>query len=130
MYVCDRKISLKDTDATGVIYFGSLFDHALEAFESFLHGKNQKLSSFFAEGFFFPVVHASADYFHPIHAGDLVNIELTCSKIGHKSFSIQTMFFIEKQLVGSVVLSHAFVSKQEGKSIPLPDWMIQILNSV
>ena len=41
-----RLVHLKETDATGVIYFTALMDFALEAFEVFLQRENTSIEEF------------------------------------------------------------------------------------
>lgn len=122
MFTHTRSIYLKETDATGVIYFTSLFQYALEAFEAYLHNKNFSLSKIFDKGYLMPIVHAEADFKAPLRVGDLITIDLMISHIGVKSFSMNSHIALAstKQLAGCVKIVHAFVRQGEKESCTIP----------
>ena len=91
MFRHTRSIYLKETDATGVIYFTSLLQYALETFESFLQSRNFSLSRLFEQGYLMPIVHTEADYNAPLRVGDLIAIDLAISHVGLKSFSVSSI---------------------------------------
>lgn len=129
MFVHTRSIYLKETDATGVIYFTSLFQYALEAFESYLHSKKFSLAEIFSKGYLMPIVHAEADYKASLRAGDLISVSLGISHVGNKSFSMssQVELIHTKQIAGSVKIVHAFVRQGEKESCAIPLDLLQIL---
>ncbi|MBX9923749.1 MAG: acyl-CoA thioesterase [Rhabdochlamydiaceae bacterium] len=129
MFKHTRSVYLKETDATGVIYFTSLFQYALEAFESYLHSKNFSLSEVFDKGYLMPIVHAEADYKAPLRVGNLIAIHLAISHVGVKSFSMSSQIELTstKQIAGSVKIVHAFVRQGEKESCPIPSDLLQFL---
>lgn len=129
MFTHTRSIYLKETDATGVIYFTSLFQYALEAFEAYLHSKNFSLSEVLNKGYLMPIVHAEADYKAPLRVGDLISVRLEISHVGNKSFSMNSQMELigTKQIAGSVKIVHAFVRQGEKESCAIPSDLLQIL---
>ncbi len=130
MFTCQRRIFLKDVDVTGAIYFGSFFHYALEAFELFLHHHKTGLSDFFSKGYFFPIVHAEADYTAPLRVGDEISITLMVKSIGTRSVTIETEMknLANDKIAGKVTLVHAFLIKGEKKSSEIPSDVLALLN--
>ncbi len=114
-----KKIRLRDTDATGVIYFTELLRMALENLEDCFSLKEMMEK----EHFFIPVVHAEADYFAPLMVGDEVEISIKCTKIGDRSFTLSYDFFDRTRnlKVGTASIIHVVVSKEMRQSIVLPE---------
>ena len=113
-----KKIRLRDTDATGVLYFTEQLRMALEALEDCFSLKEM----IERESFLMPIVHAEADYYAPLKVGDEVEISISCGKIGETSFSLNYRFFDpERQsVVGNVTIVHVTVSKTTKKPTPIP----------
>lgn len=81
-YIYRRKIAFHETDAAGMVYFANFFNlaaeaetHALDALG--LLGKSRE--------YFYPRVHAEADYKHPLRFNDLVEVEASIARIGNSS---------------------------------------------
>ena len=129
MFAYTRSIFLKETDATGVIYFGSLFQYALEAFEVLLSEKKTPLSTILLQGYLLPIVHAEADYQAPLRVGDQISIELTLGRVGQKSFSIQSKMILlpDRKEAGKVEIVHAFIRKGEDKASEIPFEILTLL---
>ncbi len=127
-----RMIQLRDTDATGVLYFADQFKIALETLEFFLKKSGTSLGIIIdKENFLLPIVHAESDYLAPLRVGDEVEITLSVKKIGTSSFTLHYAFHDkEKQIpVGSVSIVHVTVSKETKKSIPIPQLLADLLTS-
>ena len=131
MYTYSTKIHLRDTDATGILYFTELFRLALESFESFLFYKQYPLSKLFATPYRMPIVHAEADYFHPLCVSDEVEISLSLVKIGARSIHIQYTFYKKGSslLVGKVDLIHAFIIEGENEASQIPSEIVSIFTT-
>lgn len=117
-----RTIYLRETDATGVLYFPEQFKLALEAFEAFLISAGFHLTNMIdTMDFLMPVVHAEANYSAPMRAGDVIEIHLSLKKMGDSSFTLSSLIFdAHKKQIGDVSIIHATVSKKAYRSIPLP----------
>ena len=130
MFTCQRRIFLKDVDVTGSIYFGALFHYALEAFEFFLSDQKTSLSDFFQKGYYFPIVHAEADYTAPLKVGDEISITLAVKAISARSVTIETVMTnrVDGKMAGKVTLVHAFLRKGEEKASNIPPDVLCLLS--
>lgn len=126
-----RIISLRETDATGVLYFAEKLKLALEAFEDYLLKRGFTLQQMI-EGaeFLLPIVHAEADYSAPLRVGDQVTIKLSLDRLGTSSFTLKTLFFCRGNEVGSAKIVHVSIARKTGKSIPLPPEVHQLLSGL
>jgi 1,4-dihydroxy-2-naphthoyl-CoA hydrolase len=120
MFAYRRFIRLKDTDATGVLYFSRQLEFAQEAFEAYLQEKEISLNQLF-NSYHFPIVHASSDYLHPLSIGDEIEISLQID-LGTTSFTLisEILLLPSRQKVGAVKLIHVAVSKETKKAVPFP----------
>jgi acyl-CoA thioesterase FadM len=112
------KIYLRDTDATGVLYFTEMLRLALQALEE----KFSIRDLVSKHDFLMPIVHAEADYFAPLRVGDLVEVAITSVVYGTTSLSIEYAIHNLDQGIksGQVKIIHVAVSKKTGEAIPLP----------
>ena len=119
------KIRLRDTDATGVLYFTEQMRLAVEVLEE--HFSLKKMLE--KENFFLPIVHAEADYFLPLTLGDEVDITPCVKKVGTTSFALEYTFWDpdRKKEVGKVVIIHVATCKKTKKPIPLPPGVLSFL---
>ena len=130
MFTCLRRVFLKDVDVTGSIYFGAPFHYALEAFELFLYHHKSSLVDFFSKGYFFPIVHAEADYTDPLRVGDELSITLIVKSISARSVTIETEMknVSTGKIAVKVTLIHAFLRKGEQKSSEIPSDVRSLLS--
>ena len=129
MLIFKRSVFLRDTDATGVIYFTSLLQYSLEAFELFLQNEKMSLAYLFSKDYLFPVVHAESDYRGPLRVGDEVALHIQLGKITTRSFSVETEVrkLPQGEVVGSTKIIHAFLLKGEKASSEIPQEIISLL---
>lgn len=131
MYFHYIKVRLKDTDATGGIYFTEQFRMALEAFEEFLKDRGFYLKEFLESSRLMPIVHARGDYFAPVTVGDELEILLKVVKVGTSSVTLE-FFFRDagrKIDVGKVQIVHVVIEKEKRNPVPIPDFLRVILES-
>lgn len=130
MFVYRTKVRLKDTDATGVLYFSCLFNDAVEVFEEFLQDRGVPLKDWIASSIGMPVVHAEADYLAPLRVGDEVEICLTVEELGSTSVAFRYCFCDSKRNleVGRVKMVHVVIDQKTGQPIPIPDSLKEILS--
>jgi 1,4-dihydroxy-2-naphthoyl-CoA hydrolase len=130
MYKYLRMIQLRDTDATGVLYFADQFKIALEALEFFLKERGFPLKTIIEkENFLLPIVHAEADYSAPLSVGDEIEITLSLGPVGTSSFTLNyDLFNIQKkEKAGKVSIVHVTISKETKKGVPIPPVLKKIL---
>ena len=115
----DRRVTLQDTDATGVIHFTSLFNFCIEAFEKFLFDKGFSVKKMIDHStFVLPVVHAQADYMAPIGVDDHLTVDFSLT-FNEKSLHVDYEVKKEGETVGTAKTVHAVVDKKSRKGIPV-----------
>jgi YbgC/YbaW family acyl-CoA thioester hydrolase len=131
MFTYFTEVRLKDTDATGVLYFAEQFKFALVTFEEFLKVRGFAWKDLMASPYFLPVVHAQSDYLAPLMVGDPLEITLTVGELGTSSIPLNYTFRNpEKNCeVGRAKIIHVLVDKQTRASVPIPDFLREILSS-
>lgn len=131
MFIYRTQVRLKDTDATGVLYFSQQFSFAMETFEEFLKDRGFAWRDLMGSGYFLPVVHAEADYFAPLQVGDNLEVGLSVSKIGISSITLQYAFFDpdRKIEVGSATIVHVAIDQKTKESVPIPDFLRELLGA-
>lgn len=128
MFIYNTMIHLKDTDATGVLYFAQQFSMALKTWESFLAHSGLSLGEILeTTDFLMPIVHAEADYRAPLRVGDRIEIDIATEKIGTTSFTTKYRLMKDGLIVGTVKLVHVTVSKTSKEPIALPKSLLDLL---
>ena len=124
-----RVIKMKETDATGAVYFTTLPSIALELFEEWLAINVKNVKDFFnKEGILLPIVNLGASYFEPIFWADEIFVKLKLDKIGTSSFSYKAIFYNtkEKQLA-DVSITHVCVDALSAKSRSISSSLRELL---
>ena len=131
MFLYRTQVRLKDTDATGVLYFTEQFRMALEAFEEFLKERGFSLKQLLDSSYLMPIVHAEGDYFAPLIVGDELEISLKVAKLGTSSVTLECSFYDphRKMDVGKVRIVHVVVDKEKRIPLPIPNFLRMILES-
>ncbi len=129
MYVYKTQVRLRDTDATGVLYFSEQFRMALEAFEEFLKERGFSLNQLMGSEYLMPIVHAEGDYFSPLVVGDELEISLKVVKLGTSSITLESVFHdpYRKIPVGKVQIVHVLIDKGKRIPVPIPDFLRTML---
>lgn len=133
MFIYRRTIHLRQTDATGVLYFPEQLSIALEALEEYFLSKGFTLQEMIeTDHFFLPVVHAEADFKAPLRVGDSIEIDLSVSRIGTSSFTLETTLWDKSRslIVGTTRIVHVAVSQETRLSIPLPPRILGYLTEL
>jgi 1,4-dihydroxy-2-naphthoyl-CoA hydrolase len=85
-------VRLHDIDAAGVMFFGHLFRHAHDAYESVMAGAGLPLERLIQAGVRLPLVHAEADYRRALCQGDEIRVEVACTTLGGSAFTLDYRF--------------------------------------
>jgi 1,4-dihydroxy-2-naphthoyl-CoA hydrolase len=92
----DLRIRLHDTDAAGVLFYGHLFRHAHDAYESFMEHIGFALPALIGLGptplLPLPIIQAQARYLRPLRHGEAVRIELRVTEVRDRSFALDYRF--------------------------------------
>lgn len=131
MYEELRTIRLRETDATGVLYFSEQLKLALEAFESCLCEKGFGIKEILSKSeFLLPIVHVEAEYKMPLRVGDQVKIQLWLEKVGNSSFTLKAIFWLRGKEAGETTIVHVTTCLKTGKSIPIPPLLMTALQGM
>lgn len=122
MFKTQCSILLSDTDAAGVIFFGSCFVKAHTAYEMLMDTIGCSLATIIYESdYFLPIVHAEADLLRPMRLGDKLAIHVQ-AKLGQTSFTLTCDFKdINGNLTARTKMVHVSVNKQTGTKMALPE---------
>lgn len=133
MFYYTSRIHLRDTDATGVLFFTEQLRLALEAFEEAIRSQGIALMALLEElHCLMPIVHAEADYFSSLEMEDLVEIAVKLERIGRTSFTLHYQFSKPEDaaIVGTASIVHVTISKETKTKIPLPHKLITLLQGL
>ncbi len=129
MFRHKRRIFLRETDATGRIYFGAIIDLCVETFERFLHSIGQ-LDVVMKGDFLLPIVHFEGSCFHPLQVGDILEIGLRCSHIGETSFHLQCEMYNKNVLFTQGKTVHVMQNKQSKQKQKITKKLADIINRI
>ena len=81
------KVRFADVDDARVVYYPRYLDYCHVAFEDWMeHGFGKPYAEIFqGEGVGFPAVHLDVDYSAPSRFGDVLDVGVTCARLGEKS---------------------------------------------
>ena len=116
------RVALHDTDAAGVLFFAHLFRHAHDAYEGLLEAAGWPLAGIVRERrLALPIVHAEADYRHPLRLGDAVGIRARAGEIGARRFAVDYRFARDDgRCAARARTVHVAVDPHAGSAIALP----------
>ena len=121
MFEYRTQIRMRNTDATGHLFFSEQFNLALEAFEEFLVSINRDEDPLLDQ-MEIPIVHVEVNYKKPLQLRDPLKIILGINRLCNTSFSVSYFLFNlrAQEEVGSVVIVHVCIDSITKKSIRLP----------
>lgn len=125
MYCFCRNILLRETDATGILYYSSLLELVTEGVERYFLSRGISLKRMIEEEeYTLPIVHVEADYFLPLFVGDEVEVQIELDHVGTSSFTLKGAVLKGGAQAGSVKIVHVAVSNQSKKSLPIPEELL------
>ncbi|NGX26697.1 MAG: 1,4-dihydroxy-2-naphthoyl-CoA hydrolase [Chlamydiae bacterium] len=131
VYIYRRTIFLRETDATGVLYFSEQLKLGLEALEAYFLTKKFTLQQMIAKGdFLMPIVHAEVDFCLPLFVGDEVEIHLSLEEIGTSSFTLKTRCLKGGVEAATTKIIHVAIGRESGKTIPVPELVLTPLRQL
>ena len=132
MFAHDTRVTLRDTDAAGITFFANHFTLAHVAYEAFLQHHGFPLGELLKTSpYLLPIVHAEADFRHPLQLGAAVRIEVTAARIGTKSFTLKYVMKTDDGAVASTVETvHAVIERAVWKSTEIPERLRAALHSI
>jgi len=132
MYVYQTRITLRDADAAGVLFFARYLALAHDAYETMLQERGCPVGEMLAgETFVVPVVHAEADYKAPLRVGELALITLHLEELRSRTFRLRSELHTEDGTTACVVrTTHCCVSVATRRPTAMPAPLRQALESL
>ena len=122
MFKTTMTVRMYDTDAAGILYFGSQFRFAHDAFESLLASEGVSFGDLLEkESFLFVIVHAEADYKSSLKVGDIIDVRTYISRIGDTSFAVEYSILRNSETVGRVQTVHVCIDRNSREKISIPE---------
>lgn len=130
------RVTMVDTDASGLLYFGAVYRWSEAVFGGWLHGIGHGIGDMLRHGYGTPCVHSEAQYRRPLAMDDPLEFRLYAAPIGTTSFGYVTHALRAGQEDPSVVVRsrHVYGRMREPGNVhagfdrePLPEWLVQAL---
>ncbi|WP_425613980.1 acyl-CoA thioesterase [Anatilimnocola sp. NA78] len=126
-----RRVEFSDTDAAGIMHFSAFFRFMEQAEHDLL--RSQGLSVVMQDEvtkagggkLSWPRVHAHCDFRSPAHYEDVIEIEVSISRLGEKSASYQFRFVLagRELAVGEITsVCCRIIPGKPPESVAIPDW--------
>lgn len=124
-------ISLFDTDASGLLFYGSLFRLTQSCFEAFLSTNNLPIDRWITGDLpALPVRKVDAEYRAPLRAGAQIEVSITNISIGTTSLTVTySVVDIDTQTeCATATITHVALDRAEKKSIALPTEVVKLIS--
>jgi len=121
-FVRSRPVTLRMTDAAGVIFFAEQLAlvHDVEE-ELFAHVGFPVGAVLRAGEIAFPIVRCETEYLGPLVVDDVVTVTLTIARLGETSFSVAHTLSKGSALVGRGLIVHACIDRRTRQKATLPN---------
>lgn len=119
-----RRVEFADTDMAGIMHFARFFAFMEEAEHEFLRSRGLSVvMTHEGKRLGFPRVSAQCDFFKPLRFEEVVEIEVTLSRIGDKSLSYAVEFHKDGEAIarGSLTTCCCLVGPEGMQAISIPD---------
>ena len=122
MFQFPTHIKLYQMDAAGSFFYANAFLLFHDALENFLNSEGFRFNDMLEKkDYLLPLVHAEADFLHPLKMGDKLVIELSLGRLGQTSV---TLLYHIARPDGTMLLRgktvHVATSKKTAQKIKLP----------
>lgn len=125
---CEHRVQLQEVDAAGVVFFGTYFTIAHQAYERALLDSGYDLAPLLAAGRqALPMVHAEADYQAPLRYGDTASVAVSCGRIGERSFTLDYAVTARGVAIAKLKHVHACLDVAAQRSAALPADLVAAL---
>lgn len=128
-FTAHNKVRMHDTDMAGRLYFARQFRFVNDALEDLIESEGLTYTNVFHnDKFVFVIVHCEADYFMQLFVGDKLDVFITCSRIGTRSFTLDYKIFRDQDIIGTAKTVHVSLNSQTGEKILLPEKLKTVLS--
>lgn len=124
----ETRIRFIDTDASGRIHYTAMFRYFESAEIEFLRTLGITYDS--RRGYNLPRVHVECDFLRVIGHDDLIEIEVSLTKLGRSSIRFEFETFKAGELAAKGAVVVACADRNTLRSVPMPDELRAKLSSV
>jgi len=118
-----RTVEFGDTDTAQIMHFAKFFNFMEEVEHEFLRSRGLSVIMMHQDRRIgWPRVAAKCDFFKPARFEDVIDVELTLSRIGKKALTYSFDFMLRGETIarGELTTCCCLVSPEAIRSIPLP----------
>jgi YbgC/YbaW family acyl-CoA thioester hydrolase len=122
-YRSSRRVEFGDTDTAGIMHFAKFFNFMEEVEHEFLRSRGLSVvMTHEGRRIGWPRVSAKCDFTKPARFEDVIQVELTLSKVGERALTYLFEFLLGSEVIarGELTTCCCLVGPDEIRSIPLP----------
>ncbi|RMG21426.1 MAG: acyl-CoA thioesterase [Methanobacteriota archaeon] len=130
MHVSHHVVRFSDTDAAGILYFGSFATYFDESFLSALRSQGIGWDEHKKYNFLLPIVEHKTRFFHPLKFGDEVSVYCWISRIGKTSFTSKHVMIHKEtaKICATGYITRVVVDYSQFVKSEIPSELLKILN--
>ncbi len=129
MHISHHVVRFSDTDAAGILYFGSFATYFDESFLSALRSEGIGWDEHKKYNFLLPIIEHKTRFFHPLKFGDQVSVYCWISRIGKTSFTSKHVMINDEtgEICATGYISRVVVDYHKFTKSPIPEKLREIL---
>lgn len=120
------RVRYADTDAEGVVYYGSYLVYFEVARVELLRALGCPIGAARARGLVFPAVYADCHFRRPGRVDDLLDVSLWLGRLGRASFGFAYEVARDGELLADGSTRHAAVDIETGRALAIPEWFAEL----
>ena len=122
-------VRMYDTDAAGILYFGSQFRLVHDTFEALLEHENIDFNALLTTSpYSFVIAHASSDYMEMLKISDKVDVKLWIARVGETSFTCEyELLKASGEVAGRAKTVHVCIDAKTKQKMALPEELLEKL---
>ena len=120
------RVRYADTDAEGVVYYGSYLVYFEVARVELLRELGCPIGEARDRGLVFPAVSATCNYRRPGRVDDLLDVRLWLGRVGRASFDFAYQVCRDGEVLADGTTRHAAVDVDSGRAVARPDWFVEL----
>lgn len=119
-------VELADTDAFGVIFWGSAVRWSQRGYENLARSAGFPIQTMLTMDHDHPVAGVNFRFFRGLYLGDRIRVQSDIARVGNRSFDVRGRVFTPaNELAIEVVCTHVAASRSRGTST-LEDWVREL----
>lgn len=126
MIKVQKRVPFDMCDPVGIAFYGSVYALAHRVLEEALPQLGIPWDRWFSTDKGAPVRHTECDYYHPLTANKVFDVEFSVSQMTESSVTFQYQFKEENTLYVDLRVTKVFVDRKSFKKIPIPEDLRQI----